>query len=66
MANLSLVNGDVVYLLAGNGDTDEINDDAQLFRIEDTDGVFDTQLLANFENLDLNNFLDENWNTNYT
>ncbi|WP_281998138.1 calcium-binding protein [Halomonas sp. A020] len=66
LANLSLVNDEVVYLLAGNGDTVEINDDAQLFRVEQTDTGFDTQLLANFENLDLNNFLDDNWNTNYS
>lgn len=66
LADLGLGTGDVVYLLAGNGDTADISDDAQLFRVEDTGTDFDAQLLANFENLDLNNFLVDNWNTNYT
>lgn len=63
---LGLNSGEVVYLLAGNGDTPDIEDDAQLFRVELTGSDFDTQLLANFENLDLNGFLEENWNTNYS
>jgi hypothetical protein len=66
LADLGLANGDVVYLMAGNGDTVDITDDAQLLRVEGTDTNVDTQLLANFENLDLNNFLDDNWNTNYS
>ncbi|WP_144982319.1 calcium-binding protein [Halomonas sp. C22] len=63
---LGLNSDEVVYLLAGNGDTPDIEDDAQLFRVELTGSDFDTQLLANFENLDLNGFLEENWNTNYS
>ncbi|QHD48818.1 calcium-binding protein [Vreelandella aquamarina] len=64
LANLELGTGNVVYLLAGNGDTVNINDDAQLFRVEESDTSFDTQLIANFENIDLNNF--EEVNTNYS
>ncbi|XQU09196.1 hypothetical protein P4544_05310 [Halomonas sp. LY9] len=64
LANLELGTGNVVYLLAGNGDTVDINDDAQLFRVEESDTSFDTQLIANFENIDLNNF--EEVNTNYS
>ncbi|MCG7575754.1 MULTISPECIES: calcium-binding protein [unclassified Halomonas] len=64
LANLGLGTGNVVYLLAGNGDTVDINDDALLFRVEESDTSFDTQLIANFENIDLNNF--EEVNTNYS
>lgn len=63
LTDLKLADGEVVYLLAGNGDTAEI-DDAQLFRVEDTGDVFEAQLLANFENIELSNF--EEVNTNYS
>ncbi|WP_311063373.1 calcium-binding protein [Halomonas sp. DWK9] len=63
---LGLDSGDVVYLLAGNGDTPDIDDDAQLLRVSSAGEDFNTQTLANFENLDLNNFLEDNWSTNYS
>lgn len=59
---LGLEDDEVVYLLANE---DASGENAQLFRVEDIGTEFDTQALANFENLDLNNFLDDNWNTNY-
>lgn len=60
---LGLEDNEVVYLLANESATGE---NAQLFRVEDTGTEFDAQALATFENLDLNNFLEENWNTNYS
>lgn len=60
---LGLEDEEVVYLLANE---DASGESAQLFRVEDIGTEFDTQALANFENLDLNNFLDDNWNTNYS
>ncbi|XGA79142.1 hypothetical protein OR573_11595 [Halomonas sp. CH40] len=64
--DLGLEDGEVAYLLAGNGETLTIGDDAQLYRVE---GVADTspeaQLLANFENVTLDNFNEENWLTSY-
>ena len=59
---LGLEDDEVVYLLANE---DASGENAQLFRVEDIGTEFDTQALANFENLELNNFLDDNWNTNY-
>ena len=59
-----LDNGEIVFLLAGAGDE---SDDAWLKRVEGVEGSeADYERLATFENLDLNNFLEENWNTNYT
>ncbi len=63
LGQLGLEDDEVVYLLANE---DASGESAQLFRVEDIGTEFDTQLLANFENLDLNNFLDDNWNTNYS
>ncbi len=60
---LGLEDEEVVYLLANE---DASGENAQLFRVEDIGTEFDTQALANFENLDINNFLDDNWNTNYS
>ncbi|WP_249977433.1 calcium-binding protein [Vreelandella olivaria] len=61
--DLGLEDDDVVYLLANE---DASGDNAQLFRVEDIGAEFDTQALVTFENLDLNSFLEENWNTNYS
>lgn len=62
LSQLGLEDDEVVYLLANENATGE---NAQLFRVEDIGTEFDAQVLATFENLDLNNFLEENWNTNY-
>lgn len=61
--DLGLEDNDVVYLLANENVT---GNNAQLFKVEDVGDEFSTQILANFENLDLNGFLEENWNTNYS
>lgn len=60
---LGLEDNDIVYLLSNE---DATGNNAQLFKVEDLGTEFNTQILANFENLDLNNFLDDNWNTNYS
>ncbi|MDM7483125.1 MAG: hypothetical protein P3W96_014110 [Halomonas sp.] len=65
LSQLGLANDEIVYLLAGNSDTSEDPDDALLLRVSFSGEDINTQALANFENLDLNGFLEENWNTNY-
>ncbi|MGM0832668.1 MAG: calcium-binding protein [Pseudomonadota bacterium] len=63
---LGLETGDVVYLLAGDGSTQDIDDDALLQRVEAlSNSMFDTDTLATFENINLGDFDDVNWNTNY-
>lgn len=60
--DLGLEDDDVVYLLANEN---VASNNAQLFKVEDVGTEFNTQILANFENLDLNQFSPDNWNTNY-
>lgn len=63
---LGLETGDVVYLLAGDGSTQDIDDDALLQRVEAlSNSTFDADTLATFENINLGDFDDVNWNTNY-
>lgn len=62
---IGLENGEVAYLLAGNGETTDIDDDAQLYRVEETVDGLTTQKLADFESIALDSFTEENWNTSY-
>ncbi|WP_271911855.1 calcium-binding protein [Vreelandella alkaliphila] len=63
---LGLETGDVVYLLAGDGNTPDIADDALLQRVEAlSNSAFDTDTLASFEAINLGDFDNVNWNTNY-
>jgi len=63
---LGLETGDVVYLLAGDGSTSDIADDALLQRVEAlSNSAFDTDTLASFEAINLGDFDNVNWNTNY-
>ncbi|NDL70324.1 calcium-binding protein [Vreelandella alkaliphila] len=63
---LGLESGDVVYLLAGDGSTQEIADDALLQRVEAlSNSAFNIDTLASFETINLGDFDNVNWNTNY-
>ncbi|RUR29704.1 calcium-binding protein [Vreelandella andesensis] len=66
LGQLGLEAGDVVYLLAGDGNTKDIADDALLQRVEAlSNSGFETDTLASFESINLGDFDNVNWNTNY-
>jgi hypothetical protein len=72
LSELGLETGEVVYLLAGNSDTEDNTDDALLLRVEAGEGNSVTGdslgVLAIFDNINLDGFSvsGENWNTNYS
>ena len=72
LSELGLQTGEVIYLLAGNSDTQDNLDDALLLRVEavEENSVTGDSLgvLATFDNLNLDGFSGsgENWNTNYS